>query len=248
MSFALFKRNYLNRYSGMGLSYFWLIFMPCLPLFLYNALSALGVFSEGNTSYPRGLHLTTGIVIYYFFSESISNIATAVETNKSYIIKTGISIPSCYLEGIIECYANFVLRYVVLGFAFLLFGYNIPVNFYIFPVFLPTITILSVGVGIILSIFVVFYRDFLNIIQAILFYLLFASGVFLEVPKDSAFYQYLVYLPSRIWVENFRNFIFETPITELNLLITTSAFGILILILSLLAYRNSKSALTTFLK
>jgi ABC-type polysaccharide/polyol phosphate export permease len=248
MAVALYKRQYLHRYSGMGLSVFWLIFMPVLPLILYNALDLLGVFSKGNDEFPRALQLSLGITVYYLFSETISHVSGALDQNQSYIHRTGIKAEACYLSAVYEVLSNFAIRYVLCSLFIVFLGFKITVGFLYFGLLAFVVVAASFGVGVVLSIFIVFYRDTINIVQTALFYLLFASGVFGRITEDSGLFTYLTKLPTYISVTNLRSLALGKPIEAWGPFALCGIIGIVFSILSIFAYKNAKSTVISFLR
>lgn len=248
MAVALYKRQYLHRYSGMSLSGFWLIFMPVLPLILYNALDLLGVFSKIDGEIPRALQLSLGITAYYIFSETVSNVSGALDQNKNYIYRTGIKPEACYLSAIYEVISNFIIRYVLCSIIIILLGYKLSIGFLYFGLLAFVVIAFSLGIGIILSIFTIFYRDTINLVQTVLFYLLFASGVFGRISEDSELFPYLTKLPTYVFVTNLKSVALGIHIEYWGIFVLFSMSGILFSLISILAYRNAKPTVISFLK
>lgn len=248
MASALYKRQYLNKYSGMRLSTTWLIVMPTLPLILYNFLDKLGIFSSPANEIPRAITLSLGITIYYIFSETIANTSLALEANKNYIHRTGIKPEACYLSAIYEVISNFLIRYIACAIIILFFDQKLTLQYLLFIPLGIVFSLASVGIGIILSIFVVFYRDTINIVQAFLFYLLFASGVFGRVAADSDVYQVISKIPTYIVVQSLKNFTLNVSPIGWGAFTITIISGFLVLIFAIYAYNNAKNTVVSFLK
>ena len=81
---AIYLRNYFNKYSGMKLHYIWLLLMPCLPLFLYNMLSMIGIFKESEIGLPRAISVSLGIIVYNLFADTFVGITNALEENQKF--------------------------------------------------------------------------------------------------------------------------------------------------------------------
>jgi lipopolysaccharide transport system permease protein len=248
MAVALYKREYLHRYSGMSLSLFWLFFMPVLPLILYNALDLLGVFSKGNGEFPRALELSLGITVYYLFSETVSHVSGALDHNKSYIHRTGIKAEACYLSAVYMVSSNFAIRYVLCSMFIVFLGFKLTIGFLYFGLLAFVVVAASFGVGVILSVFIVFYRDTINLVQTVLFYLLFASGVFGRITEDSGLFTYLTKLPTYVSVTNLRSIALGVPLEAWTPFVLWSFSGIIFSVLAVFAYKNAKPTVISFLK
>ncbi len=244
---ALYERDYLYRYQGMRLKFPWLIIMPCLPLFLYNILNAIGVFGEASTETPRAITISIGITFYTLFSESLVGFAGALERNKKYIIKTGIRFRSCFLSVLFSVYSNFVIRYVVLIVILSFYDGYISSSLLIGVLYSIVPVAIGASFGLSLSIFSVFYRDIDNIVQTMAFYLLFASGVFMTIKGGSALEVVVANLPSYIAVVNGRALVLSSG--TFDGLITASWFVgcILLLLVASIALKNSKPLITSYM-
>jgi len=245
---ALYEREYLYRYQGMHLKYFWHIIMPCLPLFLYNFLNYIGVFGEVNDETPRAITISIGITYYTLFSESLVRISGTLVNNKNYIVKTGIGFRSCYLGALYSVYSSFIIRFFVLVIILSFYdGYLAP-NIILAFIYSVVPVIIGTSFGLFLSVFSVFYRDIDNIVQTFAFYLLFASGVFATINGDSTLENIVSSLPSYVAVVNARALIVSG--LEFNLIGTLAwLIGCIILVLAAaFAIRNSKHLILNYLR
>ena len=245
---ALFRRNHLYAYEGMWLKYFWHIFMPCLPIILYNALSLIGVFGNSGSEMPRAVSISTGLIFYLVFSETILLLSNTLVYNQNYIKKTGVNLISCYWSSIYIVMMNFSIRYMMFCALLLLFPAYITPRLLLGPLYTIYIILFSAGIAAFLSIFVVFYKDVSNFVQAVMFYLLFASGVFGFVDTESALGKAVSVLPSYIFVSNGKNLILGIGVVEFGSLLSIGGVGVLMIALSIIGNRNCKPLVLNYLR
>ena len=245
---ALFRRNHLYAYEGMWLKYFWHIFMPCLPIILYNALSLIGVFGNSGSEMPRAVSISTGLIFYLVFSETILLLSNTLVYNQNYIKKTGVNLISCYWSSIYIVMMNFSIRYMMFCALLLLFPAYITPRLLLGPLYTIYIILFSAGIAAFLSIFVVFYKDVSNFVQAVMFYLLFASGVFGFVDTESAIGKAVSVLPSYIFVSNGKNLILGIGVVEFGSLLSIGGVGVLMIALSIIGNRNCKPLVLNYLR
>ena len=101
------------------------------------------------------------------------------------------------------------------------------------------ILIFGVSIGSVISIFVIFYKDIVNIVQMFAFYMLFASGVFGLITDSTFVGEIVTKLPGYIFVTSSRSIVFGHEI------VNEQSFFILIiisLIVCVPAYRINKNA------
>lgn len=247
-AYALYARSYLYQYQGMKMKYMWHIVMPCLPIILYSILSALDVFGGGASGPPRAITISVGITFYYLFSETIVGFSSVLELNKSYITKTGVSFKACYISILYSVYSNFVIRFIViLG---LLISYEIPysigiiyaIPYSVFPI------LVGASIGLMLSIFTVFYKDFNNFVQTVAFYMLFGSGVFGKIDGDSLFERMFINMPTYVTVSNAKSLILVDLPFEPTKVAIWVAICSLVCVISMIAIRNSRSLVINYLR
>ncbi len=226
----------------------WHIVMPCLPIFLYNLLNAIGIFGEGSDGVPRSITISIGIIYYYIFSETIVGFSAALESNKSYIVKTGVAFRACYLSVLYAVLSNFVIRYLVFLIIYFFYDYRFSPNL-IYAIFYFLVPVLvGASLGLILSVFTVFYRDFNNFVQTIAFYMLFGSGVFGLIDGTSTLEIFVSNLPSYITVANAKGLILpEFEFNGSNVLVWTS-ISLFLCSLSIVGIRNSKGLVVNYLR
>ena len=245
---AIYLRNYFNKYSGMKLHYIWLLLMPCLPLFLYNMLSMIGIFKESEIGLPRAISVSLGIIVYNLFADTFVGITNALEENQNFINKIGVSFKACYISTLMSVYSDFIIRMVV--FSGILFVYKIYNIQEILWISLLSIVPVLYGlcVGLTLSILNVFFKDIRNIVQTIAFYMLFASGVFGAVKGETMIERWVSELPTYILVTNARNILTGADLENHNKLIITITISIVTLLISIFGVRNTESLTRNYLR
>lgn len=247
-AYALYSKNYLYRYQGMKMKYVWHLVMPCLPIVLYNILNLLDVFGKTESTIPQSANISVGITFYYLFSESLIGFSTAIDSNKSYLFKTGVSFTSCYLSVLYSIYSNFIIRFIVI--VVMLSFYDgllnpsilLSVIYSIFPI------VVGASIGLILSVFTVFYNDFNNFVQALAFYMLFGSGVFVKIDGDSMIEILFMSLPTYVSVLNAKSLIFGTVDFNMNGVVSWVFVCFLICVLAVFGIKNSKSLVINYLR
>lgn len=222
--------------------------MPCLPIFLYNILNATGVFGESGTETPRAITISIGVTFYTLFSESLVSLSNALEINKSYIIKTGICFRACYLSSLMAVYTSFIIRFVVVLIVLAIYGDYMTYKLVYAFLYSWVPVLFGSSLGLLLSIFLVFYKDVENIVQTMSFYLLFASGVFIVVDGNSLLERVVVTLPSYVAVVNAKALMLKDY--PLDLYWTTIWFVVatLLAVISCYGIRNCRHLIMNYMR
>lgn len=244
---TLFKRNYLHRYASARFSHFWLLIMPCLPVFIYNLLQALGVFADAESTVPRSIFLSIGVLIYYVFSETLTGISGATLTNSNYIINSGIPKITLICAECLEVIANFLIRFVGFTLVSSILIAPMPWTILLLPLMLIPMIAIGLTFGLIINLFSVLYKDLTNVIQTISLYLLFASGVFLAIPDGNKFFELLKMSPLYQLICYGRTLSISVPLPEPDYILPSFIFSFLFLPFSLLAFYRSEKLVNSYL-
>ena len=159
---ASVKRDFVSRYLGTNLGFFWALAQPLAMIVIYTA-----VFSEimkpalpGYASpFAYSVYLCSGIVVWQLFSDLLNRSLVIFVSNATLLKK--VSLPKLALPIIatLSCLASFA---ILLG---LFFGFLLIAG--LFPgvavvAFLPLVILIvafALGLGIFLGSINVFYRD-----------------------------------------------------------------------------------------
>lgn len=167
--YALSKRNVILRYKNSLVGFFWGFFKPLLYLLIFVA-----IFSESSNTENYVLFATSGLIIWFFFSnvtsQSVGNIVGSTGLLKA------INIPAVFfpLSEMLSELFNLLLSLIVFAVVMNWFGlvYS-PRLLLIFP-FLLIFALFTLGLNLLLSSLNVFFRDIGIIwgtIQPALFYI-----------------------------------------------------------------------------
>lgn len=231
LSKRIFLHNFLDVHRQHRLGLLWVIINPCIPLIVYNSMQFIGIFKDTSADIPRSVHLTLGLLIYYAFSDALNSFAVCLPQNGQYILRGGVSKLSVYTGTFYEVLSNFVIMF----FAFIVLSYSVGYQVGLTVFYIPLLGLIAISLGtvlgVILSIFYVYYRDLGNVLRMFTFYLLFGSGVFGEIEETGAFFDILRASPLYKLIYQGRSMLFESQliIDSSTLYIFGGSVGLLIL-------------------
>ena len=192
--YFLVWRDIKVRYKQTAIGIFWAVLQPFLTMvvftFFFNRV--LGVTS-GDIPYP--IFVFTGLLFWNYFSTSLQNVSNSLVANQSIITKV-------FFPRIIILIATTIVPIVDFFFAFLfllglLFFFQVQFSLlgilFILPALLLTL-ITVVGLGSILAIVNVKYRDVRYALPFFIQLLLFITPVIYSIDKVPANFQLLLYL------------------------------------------------------
>lgn len=180
----LTRKNISLKYRNSWLGIFWSFLQPLLNMTVLSVVfgGLFGKRSEYIICYP--VFLFTGRLLYDFFNTATKQSMTSFRRNAAIIKKVYVPKYMYPLSSIFSCFVTFaisILCYITVWIFFKLTGIsggaNLTVSWHVIFVFIPMMLILlfSTGVGLILSVLCVYFRDIeyiWDVFTRLLFYMI----------------------------------------------------------------------------
>ncbi|MFH0988339.1 MAG: ABC transporter permease [Parcubacteria group bacterium] len=197
----LFKREFFSMYRQSFVGVFWAFIMPLISVSTFIILNRAGIFAVGDMTVPYPLFAITGIAFWQLFSSGINGCSNALVKAESMLTKINFSKKSLVISSVGQAVVSFGVQILL---ALALYGYYHIVPSWVLlllPLLALPILILSVGVGLILSLLNGILRDIGNMMTVFLSFIMFLTPI-LYVRPASGFlatfthYNILYYLTS----------------------------------------------------
>jgi lipopolysaccharide transport system permease protein len=169
--FELAKRDITEKYSGSTLGVLWNFIYPLVDIFIFTVIfsNLMGSRLPGSSSaYSYGFYLTSGVIPWNAFSNTVSRTATAFLDKKHIISKVKVDLSSFSLYIAISESITFVVTMGIFLFLLLISGYGMKPLILFVPLIYLVQQIFAYSLGFFIGIFVVFIRDLKEIIRIIL--------------------------------------------------------------------------------
>ncbi|AOZ93299.1 ABC transporter permease [Paenibacillus crassostreae] len=175
MVWDMVKRDFRNKYAGSFFGLLWTLLLPMASIVIYTTVFSQLMAAKlpnmtGKLDYS--VYLSSGILAWTIFNITITRFQNIFIENSNIVKK--IYFPkfvlflSLLISSIIELIVNYALLLVVL----LLLGYSVHINYPLVLLIIVLQQIFCTGIGLILSVFNVHFRD-LNQITSIVIQLWF---------------------------------------------------------------------------
>ncbi|MCB9777144.1 MAG: ABC transporter permease [Alphaproteobacteria bacterium] len=188
-------RDLKHRYTGSSLGFFWTVVTPLLELITYTFVFhvLIGVrFVEGAGGAHYALFLFCGMVTWYAVSDGLARAATSV-TENGHLIKK-VNFPAVVLPGhvIASAVLNQCIRIALLAVAAIALGNGLSWHFLLVPFAVLVEAAFVLGVGLLLSVTAVYFKDTVHWVKAILLLWMFVTPIF--YPASAYPEQYKLFL------------------------------------------------------
>lgn len=234
-----FKNKYANSFLGIG----WGFLQPMITIIVYWFVFQLGFKSQPVENFPFILWLVSGLVPWFFVSESIPS-ATAVLSEYSYLVqKVLFNINILPLVKMISAFFVQIFLILLTILIFWLFGYS-PDLFYLQVLYYAAyMMLLAAGLSYITASLYVFFKDLIQIVNIVLQIIFWFTPIVWDIQvMPENIQQLLIYNPVYFIVKGFRNtFIYKRGFwTDGIITVYYWIFALLIFILGIRLFRKLK--------
>ncbi len=188
---SLTWRDICARYRQSALGLAWAVLMPLgmMLIFTFVFTRAIRAGGVGGPGVPYALYAFTGLVPWTLFASSLSGCVNCLVANRSLVTKVYFPREVFPLSSVAGATVDFTVACVVLVALMAWFHggtwrFTPSAGLWLLPIVFVIQTMLTVGVGMMLAMANLFYRDVRQVFSAGLQLLMFVSGVVVPVPPD----------------------------------------------------------------
>lgn len=171
LAFDFAKRDFKERYIGTGLGQLWYIISPMITIFIYTVIFSDFMKMKLNlveSTYSYSIYIVPGLLSWLSFSKTLQRLSNTIIEKTNLIKKINVPIYVFHISITITEFFLYVLS-MILGVIFLfIINYHVDFTFlWMIPVMaLQTVFVFSLGV--ILSLFVPFFKDIKEVIPVVI--------------------------------------------------------------------------------
>lgn len=171
----LVKRNVTARYKRSVLGILWTLLDPLLTMIVMSVIYT-ALFAGSIPDFP--IFLLAGIIVWNFFSQASTRAMGDLVFGGGLIGRVYMPKSVFAVAAIGTGLVNFLLAFGPLLLFMLVFQRPITIALLFIPVSLAIISVFTLGMGLFMSAFAVFFMDMLNIYNILLRLLMYLSAVF----------------------------------------------------------------------
>lgn len=206
----LVKKGITLKYRRSYLGLVWTLIEPLLTMVVLTIIFGT-LFGNTDKTYP--VYILTGRLLYSMFSSATGAAMKSIRINGAMIKKVYVPKYLYPLSTVLYNYVIFLLSLIVLFIVSAILG--LKPTIYLLQVFVPlfNILLLSLGIGMILGTYSVFFRDLEYLWNVALLLIMYASAIFYYPERllNSGYGFILKYNPLYCVIANFREAIFGQP-------------------------------------
>jgi len=231
--YFLTLRDIKVRYKQTLLGITWVLIQPLLTMLIFTLV--FNRFVRVNTApVPYPLFALSGLMLWLFFSNAVTNSAASLVLNAQLITK--VYFPRMYIPaatvgtGLVDSGISLLLLIVVAVY----YGTTLTLTALLLPVFILMMALFALGVGLIFASLTVKYRDLRHALPFVIQLWMFASPIVYPASVVPQKWRWLLLInPVAGIVEGFRAALTGTPLDWPQILI---AFAIIVFVLIVALY------------
>lgn len=230
------RKNFSSKYKDSVLGVFWTVLKPLLLTILFTVIFST-LFGRNIENFP--LYFLSGRCIFDFFSGSINVAMNSIKGNKNILQRTAAPKYIFILGGIISEFLTFIIYLILLIGVIVVthaqFYIIMPLS--IIPII--SLVIMTVGLGLMLSIVCVYYTDVQHLWGVFSVMLMYSSALF--YPMDivpEPFRQYMVLNPLYWIVDQFRCFVYAGTFPDVLNTLNSLLLSVMILVLGIIIFKK----------
>ena len=230
------RKNFSSKYKDSVLGVFWTVLKPLLLTILFTVIFST-LFGRNIENFP--LYFLSGRCIFDFFNGSINVAMNSIKGNKNILQRTAAPKYIFILGGIISEFLTFIIYLILLIGVIVVthaqFYIIMPLS--IIPII--SLVIMTVGLGLMLSIVCVYYTDVQHLWAVFSVMLMYSSALF--YPMDivpEPFRQYMVLNPLYWIVDQFRCFVYAGTFPGVLNTLNSLLLSVMILVLGIIIFKK----------
>lgn len=239
----LAKRELTVRYKQSFLGFVWVIINPFMQMLIMSFVFSY-VFKFNMPGVPYPIFMYAGLLPWIFFTGCINSSMSALVDGAGLIKKIYFPREILIIATILAKSFDFALSLIV--FFLLMWFYQIPITWHIIffiPIFIIQ-TLLIFGLGMILSVLNLFYRDIQYLVTLMLTLLFYLTPVLYQTESFPEKFRWIFkFNPMSVFINAYRQILLAHDVPKWGSL----GIGVVIsLVIFVIAYRFFKKAEGTF--
>lgn len=209
---SLISQHLKIKYKRTVFGYLWSLLNPLLQLLVLGVVFS-HVVRLGMKDYT--LYLFSGLIAWNFFSGTLVQSAVSLVEAETYLKKVYLPKIIFPLSRLILMLIDFLFALAALSILGLFLGFHISWTVALVPIAMLSLAIFALGVGIILSVGAVYFRDVNYLLSVGLNLLYFATPILYPITSlPEKFQKYLVFNPLVVQVSLFQKLIYAGQVPE----------------------------------
>ena len=234
----LVSRDIKVKYRRSVLGYVWTVLSPLMMMAVIAVVFSY-FFRYEIENYA--VYLLAGQLVFNFFNESTTNAMSSIINNRSLICKVHVPKYVFPLSRVMSAFVNLMFSLAAILIMLIITRAPLHWTILLFPLPLIYLFFIALGIGLILSVLAVFFRDVLHIYSVVITALMYFTPIFYPVSilPDYAM-KIMKFNPLYHIVEMFRGYVIYGTLASAGEHLICIAFGLGFTAIGLLLFKRKQ--------
>lgn len=197
-----FRQKYLGSYFGLVWAFAQPVAMICVLWFVFE----VGFKTRPVSNVPFILWLSSGMIVWFFFSDGLNSAMNSVVANSFLVKKVVFRVSVLPIVNIISTLYIHIFFVFFLMFMFVLYGFSPSIYWLQLPYYMLCLIVLLLGLSWLTASVNVFFKDISHIVGIFLQFGFWLTPIFWQMDMVPQKYQWIIKLnPVYYIVEGYRN-------------------------------------------
>jgi lipopolysaccharide transport system permease protein len=239
--YQFFRRDFFTTYGQSIFGILWAFIIPIISVGTFAVLSASGLLVPGNIRVPYLIYAMLGLAFWQLFATGIVASTTSLVKAGSMIVKINFSKKALVISSMGQTLVTFLIQ-LALALIFFAFYRIVPnVAILLIPILIIPIVLITLGLGLILSVLNAVIRDLGNLIPILVTFLLFLTPILYVKPTKGILAQISMYNPLYYLVSVPRDLALTGITTAWIGFLVSSILSVIIFVACLLAFHLTET-------
>jgi lipopolysaccharide transport system permease protein len=231
LGYRLFLRDFRARYRQSLLGALWVVIVPLFTVGIFIAINRAGVFRSGDTGVPYPVFALFGVTVWSLFSGLTSSISGVVGSTGGLITKINFPRIALVYPPVLISFVDFGVRFLLLFVIMITGRVALPAGALLFPLSLLPLILLSIGIGMALSIVGALFRDIANFVAMFLTLAMLLTPVVYTMPTGGFLLRVNLYNPLYYLIDVPRTLLFSGVLGHPTGFVVSSAIAAVVFFL-----------------
>lgn len=237
--YELVIRDIKVKYKRSVLGLLWSLLNPLFMMIVITIVFS-NIFRFDIKNFP--IYLLAGQIIFGFMSESTSMAMNSIISSGQLIKKVYIPKYIFPLSTVLSSFVNLLFSLIAVLIVMVVTHVKVTFILLLFPVSLIYILIFSIGLGLILATYAVFFRDIVHLYGVFITAWNYFTPLFYPISIIPKKYLILIKLnPMYYYIEHFREIVLYARVPSLKLNLICIASSMIVLVLGLIVFYKNQN-------
>lgn len=229
---SVYRQNFRVSAFGSGLGVAWNYILPLVPVTLYLFLATIRVFPSFD-GVNGAIYITFGVTVWYVLAGFVLEPVSVVNSRNKEAMKTSLPLIASVAASFAQLAFDTLIRVAFVLVIILVSGVIPKLTSPALLLILFAAFLLFFGIGLVMSILNVIYKDVARVLEIVLRYGIFLSGVIFPLGDSAAAVMFGQLNPFAVFVESCRQIVFQGSLEQAILmpLLVWSSLGVIVFLI-----------------